>query len=166
MTKNVKDLITSQHSLGRLFNVSRFDDLFNELNKMVDYAWNDLDLDANAFCSLQPKTKFPKINVSETDSAYEVEIAVSGIDKDNLSLEFKDPCLLIKADKVKEQEDSNKKWLTREISSRSFRRTLQFPTTIDSESISSNYDESKGLVVCVLPKKKKINPETVKIKIK
>jgi len=166
MTKNMKDLITRQHSLGRLFNVSRFDDLFNELNKMMDYAWNDLDLDANAFCSLQPKTKFPKINVSETDSNYEVEIAVSGIDKDNLELEFKDSCLFIKADKVKEQESEEKKWLTREISSKSFRRTLQFPAKIDSKSISSEYDESRGLVVCILPKKKKIEPETVVIKIK
>ncbi len=166
MNKKMKDLISGQNSIGRLFNVSRFDDLFNEMHSVMDQAWNDWDLNASAFHSLQPKGKLPKINVAETESAYEVEIAVSGFDKDNLELEFKDSCLFIKADKEDEVESEEKRWLKREISSRSFRRTLQFPVKIDNKSISSEYNESKGLVVCTLPKIKKVEPETVVIKIK
>ncbi len=164
--KNMKDLITGQRSLGRLFNTSRFDDLFSELHGMMDQAWNDWDLDANAFHLLQPKGKFPKINVAETESTYEVEIATSGIDKDNLTLEFRDSCLFIKADKSKEVEEEDKKWLAREISSKAFRRVLQFPAKIDSKAISSEYNEAKGLVICILPKKEDTGPETVVIDIK
>lgn len=165
MNRKMKDLVNRQSSIGSLFNVSRFDDLFSELYTVMDQAWNDWDLNSTAFQALQPKANFPKINVSETDSTYEVEIATSGIDKDNLKLEFKDSCLFIKADKSEDEYHDGKKWLKREISSRAFRRTLQFPLKIDSSSISSRYDETKCLVICILPKKKKEEEKVVKINI-
>ena len=165
MNRKMEGLVSKQDSLGSLFNISRFDDLFDELYTVMDQTWNRWDLNSTAFHSLQPKSKFPKINVSETDSAYEVEIATSGIDKNNLELEFRDSCLFIKADKSEDESSEDKKWLKREISSRSFRRTLQFPVKIDSASISSKYDEDKCLVICTLPKKKKNEPDTIKIDI-
>jgi len=166
MKRNMKDLVKRRSSLGSVFAANRFDDLFSEVYALMDHAWNDWDLSASAFHALQPKANFPKINVAETSSAYEVEIAISGFDKDNLELEFRDSCLFIKADKANEQEDEDKKWLRKEISSRSFRRALQFPLKVDSSSISSTYDAAKGIVTCVLPKQLKKEPNVVKIKIK
>jgi len=163
MTK--KDLMKRQDSLASMFNVNRFDSLFNEFASMIDGAWNDNNLNSSAFCALQPKSNFPKMNVSETDEQFEVEIAVAGFDKSNLELEFKDDALFIKADKSEENEDDGRKWLKREITSRSFRRSLHFPSSIDVDNISSAYDETKGIVVCVLPKKIKIESGIKKINI-
>lgn len=167
MKKMTKDLAKQQSSLGRLFGANRFNNLFEDLNAMMDYAWNDFNLDINAFNELQPKASFPKINVSETDDSYEVEIAISGFDKDDLSLEFKDSCLFVKADKNSEssEEDSNKKYLKREISNRSFRRVVKFPNKIDSSNIKSHFDSAHCLVVCELPKLSEVSPEIVKIEI-
>lgn len=168
MKRNIKDLVKGHSSIGSVFTANRFDDLFSDLYTLMDYAWSDWDLNASAFHALQPKATIPKINVAETDTKYEVEIATSGFDKDNLQLEFKDSCLFIKADKPvgQQEEEEGKKWLKREISNRSFRRTLQFPMKVDAASISSTYDESKGLVICILPKQLKKELDVVKIKIK
>jgi len=165
MKRNMKDLVKKHSSIGSVFASNRFDDLFSEVYALMDHAWNDWDLSASAFQALQPKATFPKINVAETDTEYEVEIAISGFDKDNLELEFKDSCLFIKADKAEEDNDTNKKWLRKEISSRSFRRALQFPLKIDSTAINSSYDDTRGIVTCVLPKQLKKEPDVVKITI-
>lgn len=167
--KNLKkDLVNyKQGSIGSLFGLSRFDSIVDEVHSMMDRMWSDFDLDMRAFSELQPKTKFPKINVSENENEYEVEIAISGFNRKDLSLEFRDSCLFIKAEKtVGIKEEDEKKYLTREISNRSFRRVIKFPTKIQDDKIESVYDETTGLVICVLPKKEAVEPDVVKIDIK
>lgn len=164
MTK--KDMTTRHdQKLGMLNKSYHFTDLFSMMHQLMDLAWNDWDLRGDAFYALQPKTTLPKINIAETDDNYEVEIATSGINKDNIELEFKDSCLFIKADKSEEAEVEDKKWLKREISSRSFRRTIKFPVKIDGTGITSTYNEAKGLIMCTLPKIINETPEVLKIKI-
>ena len=167
MRNKMKDIVKRHNSPLGVFNDGHFNDLFTMMHNFMDRAWDDWDLTGDAFYALQPKATLPKINVAETDYSYEIEIATSGIDKDNFELEFRDSCLFIKANKPEENksEDKEKKWLRREISSRSFRRTIKFPTKIDSSSITSSYDEAKGIVICVLPKVKKEEPCTIKINI-
>jgi HSP20 family protein len=171
MTKiKMKDLVTNNYdsNWGVTF-PSRFDELFNSMQTLMDRAWNDWDMTGDAFLALQPgKSSIPKINVLESEEAFEVEIAVSGFDKKDLELEYKEGCLLIKFDSKSKKEDvevPNKKWLKREISSRSFRRVVKFPTEIDSSGIISTYDEDCALVTCVLPKVLKTEPNSIKIKI-
>ena len=167
MRNKTKDLMKQQGSVENLLGLNRFDTLIGDLYRLMDGFWGIDDLNAQAFHSLQPNknSNFPKINVSETDTSYEVEIAAAGFNKDDLSLEFKDSVLLIKTDKVEEEQDEDKKWLTREISNRSFRRTVNFPHEIKTDEIESKYDESNGLIVCTLPKKTKEVDKDKKIKI-
>lgn len=160
-----KDIMKKQDSLGSMFDLYRFDSLFGELANIMDRAWSDRDLNSSAFNALQPKSNLPKINVAETDEQFEVEIAIAGFDRNNLELEFKDDSLFIKANKSEESESEEKKWLKREITSRSFRRSLHFPSSIDSDNISSAYDETRGIVVCILPKKIKTESGIKKINI-
>lgn len=165
-----KDFVRGDSDLfDGMFTPSRFHEVFDNMCAFMDRAWRDWDLTGDAFHALQPtKNSFPKINVSETDVAYEVAIAVSGFSKDNMELEFKDSCLFIKLDDSNTVEDVDKlqrRWLTREIASRSFRRTIHFPTEIDGAGIKSTFDEDKALVICTLPKVLKTEPETIKIKI-
>lgn len=169
-TNKKKDLVCGNNDpFVGMFTPSRFHDVFDSMYSVMDRAWRDLDLTGDAFYALQPtKNSFPKINVSENEDAYEVSIAVSGFSKNNMELEFKDSCLFIKLDEstvAEEPEDKPKRWLTREIASRSFRRAINFPIEIDGTGIKSTFDEDKSLVICVLPKVIKTEPETIKIKI-
>jgi HSP20 family protein len=158
----IKDLVQYTGSpLSRILATRGFNDVINEFDKLID-SW---DLDMKTFTDLQPKCSFPKINIVETDTAYEVEIAIAGFGKEDISLELKDNCLLIKADKKEEvsEKDGNKKYLMREISSRSFRRAVNFPKDILKSDISCSHKD--GVVKCVLKKETENNSESVEIKI-
>lgn len=174
MRKNIKkDVARGNNDLfAGVLTPSRFHDVFNDMFTLMDHAWKDWDLTGDAYYALQPsKSSLPKINVSETEDVYEVSIAVSGFSKSDMELEFKDSCLLIKFDASSEidndskEDTTSRRWLTREISSRSFRRAITFPIEINGAGIKSTFDEDKSLVVCILPKVLKTEPETIKIKI-
>ena len=160
-----KDLVNySASPLRRLFEIGRFGDIFDEFDKL----WNSLDIDVKTFSDLQPKSIFPKVNVAETDDTYEVEVALAGFDKEDICMEIKDNALFIKADKKEEvsDEDSDKKFLMREISSRSFRRVLNIPKKVLYDDIDCSHKD--GVLKCILKKEKIALPEdnTVKIDIK
>jgi len=164
--KKMKDVMKRQDSNVSMSPISRFDNVIDELYRMMDGFWNSNSINSDVFSYLQPKTSFPKVNVAETDEAYEVEIAVAGFGKDCVDLELKDSCLFIKVDKNEDKEDEGKKWLAREISSRSFRRVIQFPSEILVDDIESKYDENRGIITCNLPKKLKESDRIIKIDIK
>jgi HSP20 family protein len=149
--------------LRRLFEVSRFGDFFDEFDKL----WRGWDFDMKTFSDLQPKTAFPKIDVAETDDAFEVKVALAGFDKDDINMELRDNCLYIKADKKKEttEENKDKKYLMKEISSRSFRRALNLPKKVLADEIKCTHKD--GVITCVLKKESITDTEddTVKIKI-
>ncbi len=162
MTK--KDLaIYSGSPLSELFKASRFGDIA----KRVDDLWRSWDYDMQAFMDLQPKIVFPKVNVAETDDSYEVEIALAGFEKEDINMELKENCLYIMADKKEEtsSEDTDKKYLMKEISSRSFRRALNLPKKVVENDIECSFKD--GTVKCVLKKEAiKVKDDAVKILIK
>jgi HSP20 family protein len=160
-----KDLtVYSASPMRRLFEASRFNDIMKEFDNVLS-SW---DIDMKTFSDLQPKTSFPKVNVSENDDSYEVEIAIAGFDKEDINLELKDNCICIKADKKQEhsEADENKKYLMKEISSRSFRRVLNIPKKVLTNDIECIHKD--GIIKCVLKKEVESLPEnsTIKIDIK
>lgn len=158
----VKDLTLHQGPLmGGLLKLSRFGDIFSEFDRL----WQTWDLDMKTFTDMQPKVAFPKVNVAETDGNYEVEVALAGFDREDISMELKDNCLCIKADRMEEKSGDTKKYLMKEISSRSFRRAINFPKKVSANNIVCNYQD--GIISCVLEKVlPKVEDTTVKIDIK
>jgi len=168
-----KDMtVSGQDFFPSLFGpINRFDmltdteSIFMDMYKTMDRAWKDFNISNYVFDEFQAHTKFPKINVSETEGEYEIEIAISGFNKEDVGLEFRDSCLFIKAEKSKSTEDVTKRYLTREISTKSFRRFVRLPSKVDEKNITCNYNETNGLITCTLPKQSLMNPETVKLTI-
>lgn len=163
--KKERGLVPFAGSLvNRMKGVNSLSEIFEEF----DNLWKLWDHDMRSFVDLQPKSAFPKVNIAETDDKYEVEVALAGFDKEDISLELKDNCLLVKADKKEEiaEEGSDKKYIMREISSRSFRRAFQLPKKVLTDNIECFHKD--GIVRCVLSKEREILPEdtTIKIEIK
>lgn len=140
---------------GRLF------DMMDSLGSMIDLMHNDFE--TYKFLDIQPKGSFPKINVAETDEGYEIDIAVAGFEKDEVELEIKNNSMLIKAECSEEKSDETKKYLFKEIASRSFRRAIRFPDKINTDGVSCKHDN--GIIKCVVPKQKADADSTIKIKI-
>lgn len=153
-----KSLLPGVASVWRTPAVNRFR---NEVDDLFESFFSSPAIDV--FDTMQINTSrstFPKVNVSETDEDYTVDIAVAGFDKDDVNLELKDNTLFINA-KKKEEKDS-KKYLRREISFRSFSRMIRFPDTVTSEVTASYKD---GLINVNIKKEIKKPEESGGIKI-
>jgi len=160
---NKRDLIIRPDSMSSLPSIKRLNNLFDHMWSMVDGAWENLDV--MAFDALQPKTSFPKVNVSETKDSYEIEVAVAGFSKEDLALELKDNALYVKGYKQEQIEDcsENKIVLRREISSRSFRRMIPFQREIDVSKTDCTFED--GILKCIVGKKEIIEEDDSAIKI-
>ncbi len=141
---------------------------FDRLDKMMDAVFGATEslhsfvLDDIGY-PLRSKGNFPKVNVAETDTAYEVEIAIAGLNKEDVILELKNNCLYITAGKTENKKNEEKSFLYREISRRSFQRTIRFPSKVDVEGVLGAYDN--GIISCTIKKAVVEEPEAVKITI-
>lgn len=104
-----------------------------------DFFSTDWGIDI--FENMQPKASFPKVNVSETEDGYNVDIAVAGFNKDDVKLELKDNDLIVSADKQEKDDERNGKYLRQEISRRSFKRVIRFPKNVDSTKTEAEYKD-------------------------
>lgn len=164
--KSERSLMPYSGSLmNRMEGLNSLSDLFDN---MFDNIWRSWDVDMRSFVDMQPKAAFPKVNIAETDDSYEIEVALAGFDKDDINMELKDNCLCVMADKKEEvsEEGKDKKYIMREISSRSFRRAFQLPKKVLVDEIDCSHKD--GVIRCVLKKEVEKLPEedTVKIDIK
>lgn len=132
-----KSLLPSVASIWRTPAINRFR---NDMDELFDsFLSNAFTTNAvKVFDDLQTNGSFPKINVSETETSYGIEIAIAGFNKDDVKLELKENTLLISAEKKEEKEEEEKNYLRREISSRSFSRAVRFPCKVTS-NVTANY---------------------------
>ena len=73
-------------------------------------------------------TKVPAVNVSETDKAFELEVAVPGLNKEDFDIDMDKDILTISAQKQTETEETSeetKKVTRREFSYSSFSRSFR-----------------------------------------
>lgn len=140
-----------------------FDGIFSRFNSLFDNFFNAPVAEWKPL--LAAKASFPKVNVVDNADSYDVEIAVAGFDKSDVSLEVKDNALFINAEKKEEccDEKEGRKYLCKEIAYRSFKRVLPFPVEIDTEGISAKYEN--GVIKCRINKIKTEEPSSVKIEI-
>lgn len=107
--------------------------------------------------------KFPKIDVLETDTHYQVEANVAGLTKDELAVELSDNCLVISGAKTLEHEQKGK-YIVNELSYKHFRRVIQLPSPINESQIEASYDN--GILRLMIPKILESQKKTTKIEIK
>jgi HSP20 family protein len=162
-----KDLIKKIDSKSGLVLFDRFDDIFAEFDGIFTRFGSLYDnFFSNTIGELKPmKASFPKINMTEDETGYDVEIAVAGFDKDDIGLEVRDNALFINAEKKEECCDDKevKKYLCKEIAYRSFKRVLPFPAEISSDGISAKYEN--GVIKCRINKVLTAKLDSVKIEI-
>jgi len=114
---------------------------------------------------LQVRGTFPKLNVSESDDAYSVEIAVAGFSKDSINIEIEDNVMTVSSSKDKQSENTNNNCIYREIAKRSFRRVVRFPKKIIPDSAEASYKD--GIITLSVKKVKESNKkEAVTVKVK
>ena len=121
-------------------------DFFNRKN-LLDYMsdwFGDLKMIPLNF------TNSPKVNVKETDKAYEIEIANPGFSKDETKIEVKDGIIYVSMTSENEEEDENSKYHCKQWSKSSFKESWNLPNNVIEDQISAKNND--GVLIITLPK--------------
>ena len=126
----------------------RNNDLMSTMfNELLDWnRWNGL-------CSTEEQSMTPKMNVSESDKDYQLELCIPGLKKEDLNLSIDaDNNLVIEMQKKEEkkQDDEKRHFLRREFSTMQFKQMLTLPENVKKEAIGAKVDN--GILTITLPK--------------
>lgn len=106
----------------------------------------------------------PAVNVSEKGDAYQIEVAIPGLKKEDFNVGVKDNVLTVAAEVKAENcaEDEADHCLCREFSFTSFKRSFSLPESgIDRDGVKASYQD--GILSVSLPKVKTIEQDEPKM---
>lgn len=112
-------------------------------------------------------TNSPKVNVKETDKAYEIEIANPGFTKDETNIKIENDVIYVSmTSESKEGENDGHKYHVKQWSKSSYQESWSIPDNVIQEQISAKNND--GVLTITLPKKeedpkKEVNSRTIEI---
>ncbi len=106
----------------------------------------------------------PAVNTREGEYAYHVEVDLPGVKKEDIHVDLKDGVLTISGERKNKKEVKKKDYYKMESSYGKFQRSFTLPENTDAENIEANSQD--GVLEVVIPKMKRSEKETKKIKIK
>ena len=107
--------------------------------------------DWNWFTTSQKST--PAYNVTESDNAYTVEVAVPGIRKEDCKIRLNGDVMTISVEKQQQLEENGKKrrYLRKEFSYSKFEQSFSLPEEVDQKNVHAEVKD--GVLSISLPKK-------------
>ena len=97
---------------------------------------------------------FPAVNITETKDNYELDFNVPGRNKEDFKITVDKNVLTVSYEKKEEQKDDSKKFIKKEFSSRSFKRSFNLDEKINAEAINAKYEN--GILSLTLPIKEEV----------
>lgn len=101
---------------------------------------------------LSKRTTEPAVNIKETENAYELELAVPGLNKEDFNINLEDNHLTISVESSEEKVEETKNYTRKEFNYSTFRRSFVLPENlVDREQISAKYEN--GILYVNVPKR-------------
>ena len=102
------------------------------------------------------------MDILENDSAYEINVAVPGLSKDEFKVDLNDNFLTISGERKFSTEKKEKNLHVVETQYGNFSRSFALPENVDASKINAKYNN--GILEITLPKdEKKILKTTIKV---
>jgi len=95
-------------------------------------------------------SSIPAVNIREDDKRFMLDLAVPGIDKQDLKIDINEDVLTVSSETKNESEENKDGYKRKEFSYSSFCRSFQIPENVNREKIEANYKD--GIVSVSLPK--------------
>ena len=118
----------------------------NLLDNLFEREFNEI---AEKKCGYLPAT-----NIIDKKDAFELEIAIPGMQKDDFKISLEDNLLTLSSEKESKKTDEDSNIIRKEFSYYSFSRSFTLPRSINTENISAHYEN--GLLKITLPKKEEL----------
>lgn len=143
---------------------SPFRAFHRDFDRLFDEFFGGVDLPTTRDAKRGMPTLNPRLDVTETEKAYEVSVELPGIDEKDVELTLADGVLTLKGEKKVDSERKEKGRVHIERSFGSFQRSLSLPADADEEKVEAAF--KNGVLTVTLPKKPEAQPHHKKIEIK
>ncbi len=120
-----------------------FDDMFDDWNAISD-------------------SKFPPVDIYESENAYVLEAELPGYQEADLSLHVENHALHLSSKRRMEKHDA-KSYLVKERAYVPFERTFSLPEHVNESAIKANF--SNGLLTVEIPKVAPVQPKRIDVKL-
>lgn len=104
----------------------------------------------------------PRMDVSETDKAIEIEAELPGLEPKDVQINLADDVLTIRGEKKSEREEKDKDYHLVERSFGSFSRSVQLPQGVKAEDVSAEI--AKGVLKVTVKKPAPAQSKQIEIK--
>lgn len=108
----------------------------------------------------------PAVNIVDNSDEFKIEVAASGLDKKDFKIDLDNNVLTISSEKElkDEEKDEDDKYMRREFSYTSFKRSFTIPQSVDADKIKAKHKD--GILQIQIPKKEEAKqkpPKTIEI---
>jgi len=134
-------------------------DLFPSLESFLEPYFTSSDF----WTANRASMNIPAVNVSETDKAFELEMAVPGKTKEDFEITVENDTLCISSESESSSETEDKNFTRKEFSYNSFKRSFRLPENTKSGKIDAKYTD--GVLQVTIPKATTTikKPKTIKV---
>lgn len=129
-----------------LINWKKDEELFPSFSSIIEDFWGK-----DYVKKMETSTTMPAVNVSETEEAFEVEVAAPGFKKEEFSIKLDNNLLTISSEHKEEMESEERKITRKEVNYTKFTRSFTLPDNVDRDNIDATYTD--GLLKLKLLKK-------------
>ena len=113
--------------------------------------------------SLATSSFAPAVDVYEDEHNVTLKIEVPGIDEKDIDVRIENNVLTVHGERKFEKEEKEENYRRVERQYGSFSRTFTLPNTVDTESVSADYE--KGVLKIKLAKKVEAKPKQIKVNV-
>jgi len=103
----------------------------------------------------------PRMDLSETDDAYHVQMDLPGMKKDDIHVRIDDHRLLVSEERTEESMSEDEDHVHSERYFGSFYRSVRLPMVVEEKQIKAHFKQ--GVLTIDLPKSEKSKPKQIDI---
>ena len=107
------------------------------------------------------KNSYPKVDVIDFDDKITIEAEIPGLTKQEVSVDLEENVLIVSGLKHSHAEDTNTRYIRKELKRSSFKRSFRLGDNFNSTKIKADF--SDGILLITIPKKEPATPKKVKI---
>lgn len=104
-----------------------------------------------------------EIDLQETDNSYVVKADVPGFAPEDIEVSLHENMLRISANRQREEERTEGRWLIRERSSGHLERSISLPEPVKSDQVEADF--SDGVLTITMPKREDSKARTIPVRM-
>lgn len=129
--------------------------------------WRDFDdiftnMGSPAGENLSRSQWLPPVDISETDSEYQIDVEIPSVARDDVDVSVHDGVLTVTGERKVEKESDGKRHRVERQYGR-FTRSFRLPEHIDEKGISATFKD--GVLQLRVAKKDEVKPRTINVKV-